>query len=278
MTTYTVAVVSAGLSEPSSTKLLADRLVQAVRREGARRGLRIEVVDVPLRLLARPIADTLVTGFPPPALQSALDAVDSADGLIAVTPVFSASYSGLFKSFFDVADPQGFVGKPVLMAATGGSARHSLVLDYAMRPLFAYLKAEPVATGVFAATADFGTDSGRGLDQRIDQAGRQLVSALAETHSGMRPGPAAEASAVADVEDELADDELARPAQVHLVGRACEAAIEHRRTGRRQIGDEGAGLFSAVLGPEPSRVEARRRRDADPFESLVPFEQLLHRG
>ena len=179
MTTYTVAVISAGLSEPSSTRLLADRLAQAVCRDGARSGLRIDVVDLPLRSLARQIADMLVTGFPPPALKSALDAVHSADALIAVTPVFSASYSGLFKSFFDIADPQGFVGKPVLLAATGGSARHSLVLDYAMRPLFAYLKADVLPTAVFAATADFGSDAaGRSLDERIDLAGRQLVAAL----------------------------------------------------------------------------------------------------
>jgi FMN reductase len=250
MTTYTVAVVSAGLSEPSSTKLLADRLAQAVRRDGARRGVRVEIVDVPLRGLARPIADTFVTGFPAPALQSALDAVHGADALIAVTPVFSASYSGLFKSFFDVADPQGFVGKPVLLAATGGSARHSLVLDHALRPLFAYLKAEPVATGVFAATADFGSDdSGRGLDQRIDRAGCQLVAALAgSSPSVMLPAPSgpAPADSPGDIEDELAADAVERAARVHL-------------------------------GPEPSRVEARRRRDADPFDNLVPFERLLHR-
>ncbi len=251
MTTLTVAVVSAGLSEPSSTRLLADRLAQAVRRAGAGTGVRIDVVDVPLRGLARPIADALVTGFPPPALQAALDTVMSADALIAVTPVFSASYSGLFKSFFDVADPQGLVGKPVLLAATGGSTRHSLVLDYAMRPLFAYLKAEPVTTGVFAATADFGADSGSGsLDRRIEQAGRQLLSAVTDSRAstaspapeagfGQEPGP--------DLEDELADDEVQRAARVHL-------------------------------GPEPSAVEARRRRDADPFDNLVPFEQLLRRS
>lgn len=246
MTSYTVAVVSAGLSEPSSTKLLADRLAQAVRRDAARRGVRVEIVDVPLRGLARPIADTFVTGFAPPALQSALDAVQSADALIAVTPVFSASYSGLFKSFFDAADPQGFAGKPVLLAATGGSARHSLVLDYAMRPLFAYLKALPVATGVYAATEDFGADSAAGgLDARVERAGRQLVSALADAAPAVAL-PAA-VSEPFDVEDEIADDAVQRAAGVHL-------------------------------GPEPSLVEARRRRDADPFDNLIPFERLLHRS
>lgn len=246
MTTVTVAVVSAGLGEPSSTKLLADRLAQAVRRDGARRGVRVEIVDVPLRGLARPIADTFVTGFAPPALQSALDAVQSADALIAVTPVFSASYSGLFKSFFDAADPQGFAGKPVLLAATGGSARHSLVLDYAMRPLFAYLKAEPVATSVFAATADFGSDSASGsLDRRVEHAGRQLMAALAD--AAPAAVPPAGSSEPFDLEDEIADDAVERAARVHL-------------------------------GPEPSRVEARRRRDADPFDNLVPFERLQHRS
>jgi FMN reductase len=227
MTTYTVAVISAGLSEPSSTRLLADRLAQAVRRDGARSGLRIDVVDLPLRSLARQIADMLVTGFPPPALKSALDAVHSADALIAVTPVFSASYSGLFKSFFDVADPQGFVGKPVLLAATGGSARHSLVLDYAMRPLFAYLKADVLPTAVFAATADFGSDAGgRSLDERIDLAGRQLVAAL-------------------DRPDRSSSD-----------------APTDLRAGRSA----------------PTPLDARRRRDADPFDNRVPFDQqLAHR-
>lgn len=251
MSTFTVAVVSAGLSEPSSTKLLADRLAQAVRRDGARRGLRIEMVDVPLRALARPIADAMVTGFAPAALQTALDAVQGADALIAVTPVFSASYSGLFKSFFDVADPQGFTGQPVLLAATGGSARHSLVLDHALRPLFAYLKAEPVATGVFAATADFGADpeSGGSLDRRIEQAGAQLVRALAgAAEARVLPAPARPAlvDVSLDPDDELAADAVERAARVHL-------------------------------GPEPSLVEARRRRDADPFDNLIPFEQLLHR-
>jgi len=224
MTTYTVAVISAGLSEPSSTRLLADRLAQAVRRDGARSGLRIDVVDLPLRSVARQIADMLVTGFPPPALKSALDAVHSADALIAVTPVFSASYSGLFKSFFDIADPQGFVGKPVLLAATGGSARHSLVLDYAMRPLFAYLKADVLPTAVFAATADFGSDAGgRSLDERIDLAGRQLVAAL-------------------DRPDRSSSD-----------------APTDLRAGRST----------------PTPLDARRRRDADPFDNLVPFDQQL---
>ncbi|HYN72730.1 MAG TPA: CE1759 family FMN reductase, partial [Nakamurella sp.] len=182
MTTFTVAVVSAGLSQPSSTRLLADQLAGGVRTAAADRGDRVEVITLELRELARDITDNLLTGFPGVALQTALDAASSADAVIAVTPVFSGSYSGLFKSFFDVLDRDALVGTPVLLAATGGSARHSLVLDYALRPLFAYLKADIVPTGVFAATADFGSDgsdgAGRSLADRIGRAAAELLARL----------------------------------------------------------------------------------------------------
>lgn len=201
MTTFTVAVVSAGLSQPSSTRLLADQLAGAVRTAAADRGDRVEVITLELRELARDITDNLLTGFPGVALQTALDAASSADALIAVTPVFSGSYSGLFKSFFDVLDRDALVGTPVLLAATGGSARHSLVLDYALRPLFAYLKADIVPTGVFAATADFGSDgsdgAGRSLADRIGRAAAELLARLsradsetARVETDFGPGPA----------------------------------------------------------------------------------------
>ena len=177
--TFTIAVVSAGLSQPSSTRLLADQLAEAARREAAHRGLSVDTVTIELRELAHDITNNLLTGFAPPALQRAIDTVTTADAVIAVTPVFSASYSGLFKSFFDVLDRQALVGTPVLMAATGGSARHSLVLDYALRPLFSYLKATLVGTGVFAATADFGSDeAGRSLADRIHRSAAELVGLI----------------------------------------------------------------------------------------------------
>ncbi|WP_333755852.1 CE1759 family FMN reductase, partial [Streptomyces sp. IBSBF 3352] len=129
-----LVVVSAGLSVPSSTRLLADRLAAATGRQA---DVDVEVVE--LRELAVEIAQNLTNGFPGRRLAAAIDAVTSADGLIVVTPVFSASYSGLFKSFFDVIDKDALTGMPVLIAATGGTARHSLVLDHALRPLFAHL-------------------------------------------------------------------------------------------------------------------------------------------
>lgn len=190
MTTFSVAVISAGLSQPSSTRLLADRLARATRGAVDARGDRVEFVDIELRELAHEITNNLLTGFPGPALQSAIDAVTSADAVIAVTPVFSASYSGLFKAFIDILDTDSLDGTPVLIAATGGSARHSLALEYAVRPLMAYLRAAVVPTSVFAATGDFGDDdTAATLADRIDRAAAELADAIAGTTTRKRTDP-----------------------------------------------------------------------------------------
>jgi FMN reductase len=166
-----LVVVSAGLSNPSSTRLLADRLTAATVEALEE----VEVTHVELRDLAHQLTDQLLIGFPAPELAAAQDAVRSADGLVVVAPVFSASYSGLFKTFFDVLETGVLDGKPVLVAATAGTARHSLVLEHALRPLFAYLRAVVVPTGVFAATDDFaGTD----LDRRITRAAGELAALI----------------------------------------------------------------------------------------------------
>jgi FMN reductase len=176
VTTRKLVVVSAGLSRPSSTRLLADQLAAAtVAAIGS--GADVRVVE--LRDLAHDIADNLLTGFPPPALKDALDAVAGADALIAVSPIFSGSYSGLFKSFFDVLDKDALAGKPVLIAATAGTARHSLALEHSLRPLFAYLRAVTVPTSVFAAADDWGADSADGmLQSRITRAAAELAGEL----------------------------------------------------------------------------------------------------
>jgi FMN reductase len=176
MSTRTIAVVSAGLSVPSSTRLLADRLAAAEVTALRARGEDAVVEVVELRAHARDLADNLVTGFANTALQAAVDTVTGADAVIAVTPVFSASYSGLFKTFFDVLDKDALAGKPVLMAATAGSARHSLVLEHALRPLFAYLRTAAVPTGVFAAAEDWASGGATpALADRIDRAAGELA-------------------------------------------------------------------------------------------------------
>jgi FMN reductase len=180
MTTRNLVVVSAGLSRPSSTRLLADQLAAATVAAAGAAGVTVRTTTVELREVAHELTDNLLTGFAPGALRHVLDAVAAADGLIAVTPIFNASYSGLFKSFFDVLERDVLAGKPALLAATGGTARHSLALDHALRPLFGYLHAAVVPTGVFAATDDWaGGGADAPLRARIKRAAGELADAMA---------------------------------------------------------------------------------------------------
>ena len=117
-----------------------------------------------------------------------------------MTPVFAASYSGLFKTFFDVLENGALDGTPVLVAATAGTARHSLVLEHALRPLFAYLHAVVVPTGVFAATDDFGDTSDGSLDDRIRRAAGELAALAGKVSSRD-----AATTRRRTVDDELAD-------------------------------------------------------------------------
>lgn len=173
--TRSLVVVTAGLSQPSSTRLLADRLAEAsaARLRSAGQDVRVTVLE--LRDLAHDLTDHLLTGFGSPRLVDALDEVSAADGLVVVTPIFSASYSGLFKTFIDVLEEGALADKPVLVAATGGTARHSLALEFAVRPLFAYLRATVAPTAVFAATEDFGgSTGGTTLSSRVERAANEL--------------------------------------------------------------------------------------------------------
>ncbi|GAA1607873.1 FMN reductase [Actinoplanes couchii] len=171
-----LVVISAGLSQPSSTRLLADQLSASAVRAAGLLGVTLDVQVVELRDLAHEITDNMLTGFAPASLKQAQEAVTAADALITVSPVFSASYSGLFKSFFDVLDKDALIDKPVLLAATAGTARHSLVLEHALRPLFSYLRAAIIPTSVFAASDDWGANSVEGpLRGRIERAAAELA-------------------------------------------------------------------------------------------------------
>ena len=172
-----IAVVTAGLSQPSSTRMLGDQLAAATDRALRLRGDRARVDVVELRDVAHDLTNNLLTGFPSNELARVVDDVVGADGLVVVTPIFSASYNGLFKMFFDVLEADSLAGKPVLVAATAGTARHSLALEFALRPLFAYLRAVVVPTAVFAATEDFGGQGSvsSALSERVERAGRELA-------------------------------------------------------------------------------------------------------
>ncbi|MFI1961799.1 CE1759 family FMN reductase [Streptomyces althioticus] len=274
-----IVVVSAGLSVPSSTRLLGDRLASAaVASAGAGPG---DVQVVELRDLAVEIAHTFTNGFPGPALSEAFDAVSGADGLIVVTPVFSASYSGLFKSFFDAlssTDPEALTGMPVLIAATGGSARHSLVLDHALRPLFSYLRAVVLPTGVYAASEDWGAE---GLDARIGRAAGELA-AWAAGAARRQPAPAG-VPGPRDVPPGGRTTPSLNGTETALTGpaprQAAASAGGTGQDGRRSPGPgeaprgraarhNGAGSRQGTSGGAPLPRK-------DTFENVTPFEERL---
>jgi FMN reductase len=169
---FRLAVVSAGTSDPSSTRLLADRIADQVSARAARDGHDVTVSVVELRELAADISTALTSQLITPKLGQAIAVLAEADGLVVSTPVYKAGPSGLFKSFFDVLDNDLLIAKPVLLSATAGTARHALVADDQLRPLFAYLRAMTAPTALFAAPEDWADPA---LNQRIDRAARELV-------------------------------------------------------------------------------------------------------
>ncbi|WP_035759419.1 CE1759 family FMN reductase [Granulicoccus phenolivorans] len=192
-----VVVVTAGVGSPSSTKMLGERLGQAVTKHLEAAGDQVHLVSIDLRDLATDLVQHMVTHVPSVALEEAFAAVARAEAMIAVSPVFSASYSGLFKMFFDALEQGVLNEKLVLLGATGGSPRHSLAIDQAMVPLMFYLRAKVIPVPIFAATDDWGRDAG--LSHRIDQSG----AALADSLCGRTPVTRVDEEEVINFEDLL---------------------------------------------------------------------------
>jgi FMN reductase len=169
---FRLVVVSAGTSDPSSTRLLADRTAQRVTELAATRGHTVKVSPVDLRGISTDITNALVSQLVTAKLQKVITALGEADGIIAAAPVYKAGPSGLFTSFFDVLDNDLLIGKPAVLAATAGTARHALVADDQIRPMFAYLRTMTAPTSLFAAPEDW---SDPALNKRIDRAAVELV-------------------------------------------------------------------------------------------------------
>jgi FMN reductase len=172
MDTHNLVVVNAGVGDPSSTRMLADRTAQRVVELATRRGRQVTTRRLDLRELAGEITTALVSPMVGSKLAEAVAALGDADGIIAATPVYKAAASGLFTSFFQTLDNDLLIAKPVVLAATAGTARHSLVVDEHLRSLFGYLRTTTVPTSLFAAPEDWGDPA---LNQRIERAALELV-------------------------------------------------------------------------------------------------------
>ena len=172
---FRLVVVTAGTSDPSSTRMLADQLAQRVTDLAGRRGNEVTTQVIDLRALASEVTTAMVSQLVGPRLQQAVAALGEADGIVASTPVYAAGASGLFTSFFQVLDNDLLIAKPVVLAATAGTARHALVVDEQLRSLFAYLRTIVVPTSLFAAPEDWRDPA---LNKRIERAAGELALLL----------------------------------------------------------------------------------------------------
>ncbi|MYM19884.1 flavoprotein [Brevibacterium sp. 5221] len=181
-----IVAVSASMSESSSSTALGERVLRAVRKRAEESGTEAQVSTVSLRDLAHDLVDMTLTGMPTPRLEEAFAEIESADAVVAITPVYNAAPVGIFTLFWQLFPEGGLQGKPVLLAATGGTARHSLVLDSQVRPVIAYLKGIVLPTTVYAATEDWGAGGGAGSPNARAEAGAaELMGLVCSIRTGV---------------------------------------------------------------------------------------------
>lgn len=162
-----LVAVSGGLQRPSKAAALAEHLLDLIAD-----AVPCELRLVELGQLAPQLAGAVWRSQLPETVERELAAVEQADILVVATPVFRGSYTGLFKHFFDFIDQDALIDKPVLLAATGGSERHALVIDHQLRPLFSFFQARTLPLGVYATDKDF-------VDYRVENAALMQRAALA---------------------------------------------------------------------------------------------------
>ena len=251
--------ISAGLSDSSASSRLAVEIGEAAARE-----LSAEVDVVALRPYARDIADAIVMGYANAHLEELFAQVSEADALVAVAPVYNVMPSGLFVSLFNVLPEDTLSGKPVALGATGGTPRHGLVIEQAMRPMFVYLHAMVPSTAVYAATEDWGAPgvgfddaAGKALAGRIAREGRELAGLIRLARSEASGAGGADLPTVPSA------------------GSAEGANLEPTN------GPPGSTPVAGTLAAAStgSSVVASARRDVaeakELFDNFVPFDQLL---
>lgn len=163
-----IVAVSGGLQRPSRAATLCEHLLDLIGECTPSEPHLIE-----LGQLAPQLAGALWRSQLPEAVERQLVAVEQADVLVVATPVYRGSYTGLFKHFFDFIDQDALVDTPILLAATGGSERHALVIDHQLRPLFSFFQARTLPLGVYATDRDFA--EGRVHNEALIQRARLAV-------------------------------------------------------------------------------------------------------
>ncbi|MEH1031435.1 CE1759 family FMN reductase [Micromonospora profundi] len=173
-----IVVVNAGIGTSSSSRRLADRIAQKALDQLTVQRVPATVSVIDLGPLAGEISHAIVSGHPQGELLAAIQTLAAADGAVVATPVYKAGISGLLKSFVDILDNDLLIATPIALAATAGTARHALVIDDQLRPLFAFMRAMPVPTSVFAAPEDWADPT---LGRRIDRTAIELATLVASS-------------------------------------------------------------------------------------------------
>ena len=181
--TQKVVGLAGGLSRPSKTRALVEHAVAATVEAFGATGRVYDLVDLQPSLGAAAHPGDLDA-------QAARVVEDllTADALVVGSPVYKGSYTGLFKHFFDLIEPDALLGRPVLLVATGGGSRHALVIEHQLRPLFGFFEAQTLPTGVYAANGDFteGRPSAPALIERTARAVAQFSPWLGPLGTGAR--------------------------------------------------------------------------------------------
>ena len=167
-----LVAVSGGMQRPSRTTALAEELLTLIANE-----IPCEPRLVEMGRIAPLLAGATWRSNLPDTVERELAAVEQADVLVVATPVYRGSYTGLFKHFFDFIHQDALIDKPVLLAATGGSQRHALVIDHQLRPLFSFFQARTLPLGIYATDEDF-VDYRLKNDALIQRAGLAVQRAL----------------------------------------------------------------------------------------------------
>jgi FMN reductase len=173
--TLKVVAVSGSLKNPSKTTALVEAIVAALGT-----AIPIDSHLITLTELGPHLAGALNRKDLPPEAEAELQRIESADVLIVASPVYRASFTGLFKHLFDFVDQYALVDTPVLLAASGGSERHALIIEHQFRPLFAFFQALTLPIGIYAHDSDF-TDykiSNPDLQSRIEKAVAKSVPVI----------------------------------------------------------------------------------------------------
>lgn len=177
---YSLVVVTGGATRQSVSAMLAEKMREATVRELEKYG-DVHVHTLHIGKFAYEIAEKLSGDDEDPELQKTYEKIFSADGIITVSPVFKASYSGLYKLFWDMTDENDLTDTPTFIGATGGSPRHSLMLDHTMRPLFGFMGAQVAPTGIYATPEEVTGTNQATLERRIARGATQFAT-MVRTH------------------------------------------------------------------------------------------------